>query len=65
MIARGATPPPPSARPARAEPDRAKVYAAPIDGDPVEGKATAKVTIVKAYDYACPYCDRTAPRWTI
>jgi len=57
VIARGATPPP-SARPTRVEPDRTRVYAVPIDGDPSEGKATAKVTIVKAYDYACPYCDR-------
>ncbi|MGE5181499.1 MAG: DsbA family protein [Acidobacteriota bacterium] len=45
-------------RPQRAEPDRAKTYAVPIDGDPTEGPADAKVTIVKAYDYACPYCER-------
>src|SRR5512147_2734256 len=45
-------------RPARAEPDRAKTYAMPIDGDPVDGPADAKITIVKAYDYACPYCER-------
>lgn len=45
-------------RPARAEPDRAKTYAVPIDGDPVDGPADAKVTLVKAYDYACPYCEK-------
>jgi len=45
-------------RPARAEPDRAKTYAVPIDGDPVEGPADAKVTVVKAYDYACPFCEK-------
>jgi len=45
-------------RPARAEPDFAKTYAMPIDGDPVDGPADAKVTIVKAYDYACPYCEK-------
>src|SRR5689334_22654298 len=45
-------------RPQRAEPDRAKTYAMPIDGDPVDGPADAKVTLVKAYDYACPYCER-------
>src|SRR5215470_6648799 len=45
-------------RPARAEPDRAKTYAVPVDGDPVEGPADAKVTVVKAYDYACPFCER-------
>jgi protein-disulfide isomerase len=45
-------------RPARAEPDRAKTYAVPVDGDPVDGPADAKVTLVKAYDYACPYCEK-------
>jgi protein-disulfide isomerase len=44
-------------RPQRPEPDRAKTYAMPIDGDPFEGPADAKVTMVKAYDYACPYCN--------
>jgi protein-disulfide isomerase len=45
-------------RPARVEPDRAKTYAVPIDGDPVEGPADAKITVVKAYDYACPFCEK-------
>jgi len=45
-------------RPQRAEPDAAKTYAVSIEGDPIDGPADAKVTIVKAYDYACPYCDR-------
>src|SRR3954470_6800498 len=44
--------------PARAEPDRAKTYAVPIDGDAVDGPADAKVTLIKAYDYACPFCER-------
>lgn len=39
-------------RPQRPEPDRAKTYAVPIDNDAFEGPATAKVTIVKAIDYA-------------
>jgi protein-disulfide isomerase len=49
------------ARPARVEPDRAKTYAVPVDGDPAEGPADAKITLVKAYDYACPYCEKIRP----
>jgi len=45
-------------RPQRPEPDKAKTYAMPIEGDPVDGPADAKVTLVKAYDYACPFCER-------
>jgi len=45
-------------RPSRPEPDKAKTYSMPIEGDPFDGPADAKVTIVKAYDYACPYCER-------
>jgi len=45
-------------RQARAEPDRAKTYAVAVDGDPVEGPADAKITVVKAYDYACPFCEK-------
>jgi len=48
----------PSARPQRAEPDPAKTYAVPVEGDPFDGAPDAKVTLIKAYDYACPYCER-------
>ena len=58
-VARGAAPGAAQPqRPQRPEPDRAKTYAMPVDGDPFEGPADAKVTIVKAYDYACPYCEK-------
>ncbi len=46
------------ARPQRPEPDRMKTYAVPIEGDPFDGPADAKITVVKAYDYACPYCEK-------
>lgn len=48
-------------RPQRVEPDRSKTYAVPIDNDAVWGPADAKITLVKAYDYACPYCEKVRP----
>ena len=38
--------------------DPALVYAVPVDDSPVEGPADAKVTIVKAYEFACPFSER-------
>jgi protein-disulfide isomerase len=58
LIARGgvgAGQPRPAPRP---EPDKAKTYAVPIEGDPFEGRADAKITVVKGYDYACGYCEK-------
>jgi protein-disulfide isomerase len=45
-------------RPQRPQPDPKKTYAVPVAGDPFEGPADAKITIVKAYDYMCPFCAR-------
>jgi protein-disulfide isomerase len=45
----------------RRGPDPATVYAVDIAGDPFVGPADAKVTIVKASDYACPFCQRSEP----
>jgi protein-disulfide isomerase len=45
----------------RRGPDPATVYGVDITGDPFVGPADAKVTIVKASDYACPFCQRSEP----
>lgn len=48
-------------RPQRPRPDANKVYSVPVGNSPFEGPANAKVTIVKAYEFACPYCERVRP----
>lgn len=48
-------------RPQRPAPDPTKTYAIRVDDMPIEGSPTAPVTIVKAYDYACPYCEKVRP----
>lgn len=40
----------------RPTPDPTMTYAVPIAGSPVRGGATALVTIVRAGEYACPFC---------
>ncbi len=55
---RGAAAGAPGARPPMNEPDPKLTYSVPIDGDYPNGPATAKVTIVEAADYACPFCAR-------
>jgi protein-disulfide isomerase len=44
------------------EPDPKLTYAVPIAAsDPVEGAADAKITLVEAFEFACPYCWRAQP----
>ncbi|MBS1119696.1 MAG: oxidoreductase [Deltaproteobacteria bacterium] len=52
-----AAPPPPPPR-ARREPDRAKTYAISIANAPSEGPADAKITMVVAGEYGCPFCEK-------
>lgn len=46
-------------RPVRPAPDPAKTYAVKIDGAPAKGSSSALVTIVRAGEYACPYCEKS------
>jgi protein-disulfide isomerase len=48
-------------RPSRARPDPALSYSVPVDGNPFEGPANAKVTIIKGFEFACPFCNKARP----
>jgi protein-disulfide isomerase len=48
-------------RPQRPQPDPGKTYGVPVDDAPAIGSSGALVTIVKAYEYACPFCEKARP----
>jgi protein-disulfide isomerase len=52
---------PAAARQQRPAPDPTKTYAVPADDLPSVGNPEALVTIVKAYEYACPFCEKVRP----
>ena len=52
----------PQQRPAqRPGPDPTKTYGFPVDDLPSIGNPNALVTVVKAYEYACPFCEKVRP----
>lgn len=52
----------PAAAPQPKRPDPSVVYYLPVDrDDAIRGADEAKVTIVEAYEYACPYCALVEP----
>lgn len=52
------------AAPRSPRPDPAQVYAVATAGEPSIGPASAPVTIVMAYEYACPWCNRQRQPFT-
>jgi len=42
-------------------PDPTAVYAVPIERDPYSGQEQANVTMVEAFEFACPYCAEAWP----
>ena len=54
----------PGARPQRKQrprPNPNDIFSVNVDGAPVTGSKDAKVTIVKAFEFACPFCERARP----
>ncbi len=55
---------PAAGQPARAQrpgPDPSKTYGFPVDDMPAVGNPGALITVVKAYEYACPFCEKVRP----
>lgn len=52
-------PPRPAPRPTRPAPDPKSVYSVPVAGAPFRGNPDALVTVVRAGEYACPFCEKT------
>ena len=48
-------------RPQRPRPNPKDVYAVNIDGAPFKGAKDAKVTVVKAFEFAWPFCQKVGP----
>jgi protein-disulfide isomerase len=61
VVAQGGARPTRPQQPAQAAADPGAVYSVNIADAPVKGPATAKVTIVEAGEFACPFCRMAQP----
>jgi len=46
------------------EPDPKAVYSVPVEGDPYKGAKNAPVTVIKGFEFGCPYCFHAAATMT-
>lgn len=49
------------ARPQRPRPQPESVYSVNVSSAPFRGAKDAKVTVVKAFEFACPFCQKVSP----
>lgn len=47
------------ARKKRPRPEAGVTYSIPVEGSPARGPDDAEVTIVEAFEFACPYCEQS------
>lgn len=50
---------PSTRQPRRARPDPSEIYSVAVAGSPFIGPRDAKVTMIRASEFACPYCERS------
>jgi len=53
--------PPGGERAQRPRPNEKDTYSIAVGDSPTEGSATAKVTIIEGFEFACPYCQKVRP----
>jgi protein-disulfide isomerase len=51
--------PGPAAPPTPPRPDPGEIYSVPAGSSPFRGPRDARVTIIRGYEFACPYCERS------